>query len=196
MKLMQNVIYVEIVNRLRIQKNIILDMALILLGSTFVAICSQVAYYLPFSPIPITGQTFAVLLTGAVLGSKRGGLSLSLYVIEGILGLPVFAGGTSGIAVLFGPTFGYLIGFILAGILVGLLAERGFDRHWHTMFFAFLVGQVVIYIFGVWRLLMFVGIERVFELGITPFLIGDFIKAGLALTILPSAWGLINKWKI
>jgi biotin transport system substrate-specific component len=188
---MQKVLAVEVVNRLRIKENIFLDTVLIILGSFFVAICSQVAYYLPFSPVPITGQTFAVLLTGAVLGSRRGGLSLSLYVLEGILGLPVFAAGTSGIAVLLGPTFGYLIGFILAGILVGLLAEKGFDRHWYTMIIAFCVGQAVIYFFGVLRLSMFVGMKRVFELGVTPFLIGDVIKAGLAITLLPLTWRLV-----
>ncbi len=192
---MHNVFSVEIVNRLRIQKGIFLDMVLILLGSAFVAVCSQVAFYLPFSPVPITGQTFAVLLTGTVLGSRRGGMSLAVYVLEGILGFPVFAGGTSGMAVLFGPTFGYLIGFILAGIMIGLLAERGFDRYRPTMMIAFVCGQAIIYFFGGLRLSMFVGIEHVFALGVAPFLIGDAIKGGLAMVLLPSTWRLINKRK-
>ncbi len=193
---MHSVIAIEVVNRLRIKKSIFLDMALIFLGSAFVALCSRVAFYLPFSPVPITGQTFAVLLTGAVLGSRRGGLSLAVYVLEGIFGLPVFAGGTSGMAVLFGPTFGYLIGFILAALLVGLLSERGYDKQSHTMFITFLAGQAVIYIFGVWRLSMFVGIRQIFDLGIAPFLIGDFIKAVLAMVLLPSAWKLMSKSKV
>lgn len=185
---MQNVLSIEVVHRLRIKENHLTDILLILLGSFFVAICSQFAYRLPFSPVPITGQTFAVLLTGAVLGCRRGGMSLFLYVIEGAMGLPVFAGGTGGITVILGPTMGYLIGFILAGILVGSLAERGFDKRWYTMLISFCAGQVVIYFFGVLRLSMFVGIERVFELGVAPFLIGDVIKAGLVIMMLPSIW--------
>ena len=125
---MQNTISNEFIQRLHIKENSYLDMGLILFGSLFVGICSQLAIYLPFSPVPITGQTFAVLFVGAILGSKKGGLSLALYILEGIIGLPVFAGGTSGMAVLFGPTAGYLIGFIPAAVLVGYLAEKGFDR--------------------------------------------------------------------
>jgi len=188
---MQNVISAEVAHRLRIKENIYTDIVLVFLGSIFVAICSQMTCYLPFSPVPITGQTFAVLLTGAVLGSRRGGLSLALYVLEGAIGLPVFAGGRGGIAVLLGPTAGYLIGFIFASILIGLLAEGGFNRRSYTMLIAFCAGQVAIYFFGVLRLSMFVGIERVFELGVAPFLIGDVIKVGLAIITLHSIYRFI-----
>lgn len=192
---MQNVLFNEFTHRLRLKENIALDMVFIILGSVFVALSSQFAFYLPFSPVPITGQTFAVLFTGAVLGSRRGGLSLALYILEGMIGLPVFAGGTGGMAVLFGPTAGYLIGFIPAAVLVGYLSEKSFDRNPVSMVIAFFLGQAVIYFFGVIRLLSFVGYERVLLLGVFPFLIGDAIKAGMVMLLLPSGWKLLNKSK-
>jgi len=190
---MENVISLEIVNRLNIKKGILIDTIFILMGTIFVAISSQISYYLPFSPIPVTGQTLAVLLTGTILGSRRGGLSLALYVLEGVLGLPVFAGGTSGIPVLIGPTFGYLIGFIFAGVVVGLLAEKGYDHRWFSMAFSFFVGQLIIYFFGALWLTSFVGIKQIFILGVAPFLFGDFIKMGMAIILLPSFWKLVKK---
>jgi len=192
---MQNVLSNEFATRLHIKENIYLDMGLIIFGSLFVAVSSQIAFYLPFTPVPITGQTFAVLLMGAVLGSRRGGLSLALYVLEGVLGLPVFAGGTGGMAVLFGPTAGYLIGFIPAAILVGYLSEKGFDRNRIPMFFALLLGLAVIYLFGVIRLLSFVGNEKVFLFGVAPFLVGDLLKTGMVMILIPSGWKLLNKSK-
>lgn len=192
---MQNILSNEFTHRLRLKDNIALDMVFIILGSIFVALSSQFAIYLPFSPVPITGQTFAVLFTGAVLGSKRGGLSLVLYILEGAIGLPVFAGGTGGFAVLFGPTAGYLIGFIPAAILVGYLSQKGFDKQWYSMLIVFFAGQAVIYLFGVTHLLSFVDYEQVFRLGVTPFLIGDLIKACMAMILLPSGWKLISKMK-
>ena len=192
---MQNVLSSEFTHRLRLEENVILDVVFIILGSVFVALSSQLAFYLPWSPVPFTGQTFAVLLTGAVLGSKRGGLSLTLYLLEGIIGLPVFAGGTGGLAVLFGPTAGYLIGFVPAAMLIGSLAEKGLDRHRHSILIAFFLGQAVIYFFGVLHLLSFVDIRQVFKIGVAPFLIGDTIKAGIAMLLLPSVWKLIKREK-
>ena len=189
---MQNVLSNEFAQRLHIKENIYLDMGVIIFGSLFVTVSSQIAFYLPFTPVPITGQTFAVLLIGAVLGSRRGGLSLALYVLEGMLGLPVFAGGTGGMAVLLGPTAGYLIGFIPAVILVGYLSEKGFDRNWISMFFALFLGLSVIYLFGVIRLFSFVGKEKVFLLGVAPFLVGDVLKTGMVMILIPSCWKLLN----
>ena len=189
---MQNVLSVELVRRAHMKENIWLDFLLIVTGSIFVAICAQFVLYLPFSPVPITGQTFAVLLCGAVLGSRRGGLSLALYVLEGAIGLPVFAGGSGGMAVLFGPTAGYLAGFIPAAFLVGLLAEKGFDRHWHSTLITFLIGQIIIYSLGVMRLLSFFNYEQALEIGVIPFLIGDAIKVGIAMILLPSCWKFIK----
>jgi biotin transport system substrate-specific component len=192
---MQNTLSNEFAHRLRIKENFHLDAGLIIFGSLFVAASSQIALYLPFTPVPITGQTLAVLLIGAVLGSKRGGLSLALYILEGMLGLPVFAGGTGGMAVLFGPTAGYLIGFIPAVILIGTLSEKGFDRNWISMLFVLFMGSFVIYFFGIIRLTSFVGMQRVFLLGVAPYLIGDTLKIGLVMILIPSCWKLLNKSK-
>ena len=192
---MQNVLSNEFAHRLHIKENMYLDVWLIIFGSLFVAVSSQIALYFPFTPVPITGQTLAVLLIGAVLGSKRGGLSLVLYILEGMLGLPVFAGGTGGMAVLFGPTAGYLISFIPAVILIGTLSEKGFDRNWFSMLFALFLGLSIIYFFGVIRLLTFVGKERVFLLGVAPFVLGDLLKIGIVMILIPSCWKLLNKSK-
>jgi biotin transport system substrate-specific component len=192
---MQNTIASEFFQRLHIKENSYLDMVLIIFGSLFVGMSSQFAFYLPFSPVPITGQTFAVLFVGAILGSRRGGVSLALYLLEGIIGLPVFAGGKGGLAVLFGPTAGYLIGFMPAAILVGYLAEKGFDRNWISMFFVMVLGSAVIYLFGVMRLLSFFSFEKVFLVGVVPFLLGDFIKIGMVMALIPTGWKLLNKSK-
>ena len=166
------------------------DFLLISISALFVAALAQVKIPLPFTPVPITGQTFAVLLVGATIGSKRGVASLALYTAMGAFGLPFFAGGASGLAYLSGPTLGYLVGFVAAAYVVGLLAERGLERSVHTSFFPFLVGTLVIYIFGAGWLSILFGIEKAFMLGVLPFLVGDAIKIGLAALVLPAAWGL------
>src|ERR1035437_1067738 len=125
------------------------DILLVIGGSLCVAGMAQIRITLPFTPVPITGQTCAVLLVGAALGARRGAASLLLYLIQGLLGLPFFAGGASGLAYFLGPTVGYLVGFVAAAGLVGLLAARGLDRRIPTALLAFLAGEAVIYIFGV-----------------------------------------------
>jgi len=168
------------------------DIVLIVVGSIFVALFAQISIPLPFTPVPITGQTFAVLLVGAVLGSRRGAASLALYVAEGAVGLPVFAGGTFGLAKLLGPTGGYLVGFIVAAFVVGYLAERGLDRKWTTSLIPFVVGEIVIYAVGVPWLAVFVGVNKALVFGLWPFLIGDAIKLVLAAIAMPSAWALVK----
>ncbi len=192
---MQNTLSNQFARRYHIKENAYLDLGLIIFGSLFVALSSQIAFYLPFTPVPITGQTLAVLLIGAVLGSKRGGLSLALYILEGLAGLPVFAGGTGGMGVLFGPTAGYLIGFIPAVILIGALSEKGFDRNWISMLLALFLGSSVIYFFGIIRLSSFVGMQRVFLLGVAPYFVGDLLKIGLVMILIPSCWKYLNKSK-
>ncbi|MFN8411600.1 MAG: biotin transporter BioY [Anaerolineales bacterium] len=123
------------------------DLTLIVLGSLFIAALAQVE--IPLFPVPITGQTFAVLLIGATLGSKRGAASMLLYMVEGAIGLPFFAGGASGLGILTGATAGYLVGFIVAAYVIGLLAERGLERSVRTSFIPFLVGTIIIYVCGV-----------------------------------------------
>jgi biotin transport system substrate-specific component len=142
--------------------------------------------------VPLTGQTFAVLLVGALLGSRRGSLSLLAYLAEGAVGLPVFAGGSGGLARLWGPTGGYLVGFIAAARMVGWLCERGWDRRVRTAALAMLIGNGVIYLFGLPWLAHFVGAERVLALGLLPFMPGDLVKLALAALALPSGWKLLG----
>lgn len=173
---------------------ILTTLGLILAGSLLTALAAQVAIPLPFTPVPITGQTFAVLLVGAALGSRRGAASMALYLAEGLAGLPVFAGGKAGLAVLFGPTGGYLVGFIVAAFVTGWLAERGWDRRPLTTALAMLVGNIAIYLFGVPWLTFFVGsIERALVLGFVPFIPGDLFKLILATFALPGAWWIARR---
>ncbi len=155
---------------------------LAVLGSLFIAICAQIQIDLPL--VPVTLQTFAVLAVGAAFGMRLGAATVALYVLEGTLGLPVFAGFAAGPAVLMGPTGGYLIGFILAAALVGWFAERGFDRRVLTMFGVMVLGAAVLYIPGLLWLAKFTGYDKVLELGLYPFLWGDLLKAALASTSL------------
>ncbi|MBK9207597.1 MAG: biotin transporter BioY [Anaerolineales bacterium] len=170
------------------------DLTLIILGSLFVAALAQVEIPLPFTPVPITGQTFGVLLVGAALGSKRGAASLTLYLAEGALGLPFFAGGAHGLSVLTGATAGYLLGFIGAAYVIGRLAEKGLERSVSTSFIPFLVGTVLIYACGVtWLAVMLGSWSKAVTFGLIPFLIGDIIKLLAASLALPAAWKLVNK---
>jgi biotin transport system substrate-specific component len=169
------------------------DSVLVVLGTLFVATLAQVKIPLPFTPVPLTGQTFAVLLVGATLGSTRGVLSMVLYIALGAFGLPVFAGGASGWAYLSGATLGYLIGFAVGAYVIGLLAERGLERSVRTSFVPFVVGTVIIYICGVAWLGMLLGsFSRAVVSGVLPFLVGDVIKLLAASLALPVAWKLVK----
>jgi biotin transport system substrate-specific component len=168
------------------------DLALIAGGSLLLAGLAQVRVPLPFSPVPLTGQTLGVLLIGAVLGSRRGPASVGLYLLLGLLGLPVFSGGGSGLAYLSGATGGYLLGFGAAAWLVGRLAERGLERRWTTAWLAFLAGEIVIFLAGVGWLALWFGPQRAVALGLTPFLLGETLKLLLASALLPSAWRLVK----
>ncbi len=169
------------------------DAALVLGGSLLIALSAQVAIPLPFSPVPVTGQTLAVLLVGALLGSRRGALAVVAYIAQGLAGLPVFAGGAAGLARLFGPTGGYLVGFVAAAFLVGLLAERGWDRRFGTTVAAMTLGNVVIYAVGATWLAVFVGgLPQAWSMGVLPFLPGDAVKIVLAAVVLPGGWKLLG----
>jgi biotin transport system substrate-specific component len=172
------------------------DAALIVSGAALTALAAQLA--LPLWPVPITGQTFAVLLVGAVLGASRGAISMLTYIILGAAGLPVFTGATSGIA--FGATFGYIVGFIAAAAVVGWLAQLGWQKKVVGVIGSFVIGNAVIYAFGLpW--LAFVlqnlgiasDIQAVAVAGLLPFLVGDALKIALAAVALPIAWKLLGK---
>jgi biotin transport system substrate-specific component len=169
------------------------DVILILSGALFVAVLAQVKILLPFTPVPLTGQTFAVLLVGATLGSTRGAASTGLYIVLGAFGLPVFAGGASGMAYLSGPTLGYLIGFVMAAYVIGLLAERGLERRVQTSMLPFLIGTLIIYVCGIaWLAILLGSFNQAIAAGLFPFLLGDAIKLIAAALTLPTAWKLIR----
>ncbi|UCD36800.1 MAG: biotin transporter BioY [Fidelibacterota bacterium] len=170
----------------------IYDLSLVLGGSLLVALSAQFALRLPFSPVPITGQTLAVLLVGALLGSARGGISMLLYLAEGIAGLPVFAAGGAGVAYFLGPTGGYLLGFVAGATLTGLLAERGWDRRIVTTLLAMLAGMGAIYAAGVSWLAWFANVENALALGLYPFLPGAAVKIIAAALLLPLGWKALN----
>jgi biotin transport system substrate-specific component len=172
----------------------LVDVLLVISGSLIVAALAQVRIPLPFTPVPLTGQTLGVLLVAAVLGRTRGAASLILYLLEGLLGLPVFAGGPLGLARLLGPTGGYLLGFIAAAFLVGYLAERGFDRDWKRVSLMYVAGMAVIYLFGLLWLAHFTALSNALIAGLWPFLPGDLLKALCAALLLPLARTLVDRF--
>lgn len=175
------------------QTSLTREIALVLTGSWLIALSAQIE--IPFWPVPLTGQTFGVLLIAALLGSRRGALSVLTYLVQGAMGLPVFAGGTTGIVKFAGPTGGYLIGFVAAALVVGWLSERGWDRHVAASAAAMVIGNITIYAFGLLWLANFVGWAAVLQVGLFPFIIGDLIKIALAALALPLGWALVDTQK-
>ena len=166
---------------------------LVLGGSVFIALMSQLAIRLPFTPVPITGQTFAVLLIGMLYGSRMGALTVLTYLAEGLAGLPVFANGAAGLAYAMGPTGGYLIGFVAAAYVVGLLAERGWHKRILTTLLALLIADGLIFFFGITYLSTFTGLESAFHLGLLPFIPGNLLKIALVAFLLPAGWKGIQR---
>jgi len=170
---------------------VLFDLALIIGGSFLVALSAQVAVGYP---VPITAQTFAVLMLAALLGPARAALCLLAYIAEGAAGLPVFAQGKGGLVALFGPTGGYLIGFVPAAYLVGFLARKGWDRRISTTILAMIFGNVIIYVFGLLWLSDLLGLHSALAGGLYPFIPGDLLKIALAAAVLPSAWKLLERF--
>jgi biotin transport system substrate-specific component len=172
------------------------DVGLIVGFGSLMAIFARIS--IPLYPVPITGQTLGVLLTGALLGSRRGGLAMLVYLAEGIAGLPVFALGhnawtpVAGLPVIIGPTAGYLFSYPIAAFAVGWLAERGWDRAFWRSVLAMLTGEVLIYCVGLPWLAHYVGLGRALPLGLLPFIPGDAIKLIIAAAVLPSGWRLLG----
>jgi biotin transport system substrate-specific component len=176
----------------RQQRSWLLDAVLVVLFSAFVALTAQVE--IPLWPVPLTLQTLGVLFTGAVLGSRRGTLALLLYLTEGTLGLPVFAGGASGVGYMLGPTGGYLVGFVVAAGVVGRLAQRGWDRRLVWAAVAMVIGNVIIYACGVAWLAVFLGdLWGALVKGMLLFVVGDLIKIAVAALTLPGGWKLARR---
>ena len=162
----------------------------VLVGTLLITLSSYVT--VPLYPVPITAQTLVVLLIGLSFGPHLSFLTLSLYLFQGAIGLPVFAGGAGGLPALFGPTGGYLFGFVAAATLLGLLARRGFGKNFLTTIIAMLVGNAVIYLFGVSWLANFIGLEKAVTHGILPFLYGDALKIFVASAMVPLAWKFLS----
>ena len=167
------------------------NIALVAGGTLFVALSALVQIPLPFTPVPLSLQTFAVLLTGAALGSRRGALSMALYLLAGVAGVPWFAAHQSGWAF---ASFGYVVGFVAAAWLAGRLAEAGADRQVLKNTGLLVVGNVVIYAFGVAGLIAStgMGLGTALAKGVVPFLIGDLVKIAVAAALLPAAWKLVG----
>ena len=173
------------------------DAVLIAGGAGLIAAAAQLSIALPFTPVPITGQTFAVLLVGASLGFARGTSSALLYVLLGIAGMPVYAHGASGWAVITGASGGYLLSYPFASALTGFLAERRWDRTFSSAVGAMLTGNVLIYLVGLpWlAVVLNTSLEKTLELGLYPFVPGDMFKLYLAAAALPGAWKLVGRLK-
>ncbi len=177
------------------EATVLRDIVLVLAGSLFVAACAKVQA--PTWPVPMTLQPFAVLLVGAALGSRRGGLAILAYLLEGASGLPVFASAPyGGAAYLMGPTAGYLLGFVPAAYVVGLLAERRWDRRFVSTLAAMAIGQSIILACGFAWMAVGVGAKAAFATGVAPFIVGDILKIALAAVALPGAWRIIHTMSV
>ncbi|BCJ34653.1 biotin biosynthesis protein BioY [Actinocatenispora thailandica] len=163
-------------------------------GAAVTGLAAQLSVSIePLSPVPVTGQTFAVLLVAAALGPWRALASMALYLAVGMAGVPWFAGGTSGAG---GASFGYILGYLAAGLLVGELARRAGDRTPLRTVGTMLLGNAVIYAFGVSWLVGVVGmaVPAALVAGVLPFLLGDAIKVALAAGVLPGTWALVRRF--
>jgi biotin transport system substrate-specific component len=171
------------------------DAVVIALGAGVIAAGAQLSIALPFTPVPVTGQTFGVLLVGASYGAGRGAASALLYVSLGIAGAPVYAHGASGWAVITGATGGYLVSFPIASGLAGFLAERGWDRRFSSAIGAMLTANVLIYVVGLpWlAIVLHTNLEKTLEYGLYPFVPGDMLKLYLAAAGLPLAWRAVGR---
>ena len=167
--------------------------ALVVFGSLLLAVSAQ--FKIPLYPVPVTGQTLVVLLIGMTYGPRLGGITIAAYLFEGAIGLPVFAGGAAGVAVLMGPTAGYLFGFLLAAIAMGYLAERGMGRTVVSTIAAMVIGNCVIYLCGALWLANFIGFGQAIAAGVLPFLYGDALKLVVAAGLMPWAWRAVKSAK-
>lgn len=185
--------YSDILIPERSLSNRVVNIAIIMGTSWIVAISAQITINLPFSPVPITGQTLAVLLAGLFLGKNLGAASIAAYLAQGAAGLPFFAGGKYGLATLFGPTGGYLFGFLAAAYIVGMLSELRYQRSLFQASSTLIVGNVIIYTFGLVWLARFVGESQVLQIGLYPFLIGDLLKILLGIVLVGGSSAFLSR---
>ena len=169
------------------------ELSLAAIANLLLVACAYIRIDLPFSPVPITGQTFGVLLIAMALGRIRATGVVGAYLIEGAMGLPVFAGGAAGAQVFLGPTGGYLLAFLPAAWLVGYLADRGWDRAYRLSLPAMALGTAVIFGGGLSWLAAYVPSEGLLEAGLFPFIPGALVKIAVAALILPSVWKALGR---
>jgi biotin transport system substrate-specific component len=174
---------------------LLVDALLALGGAAFVGLAAQLSHKLGFTPVPITGQTFAVLLVGAAYGPALGAASLSLYLLLGVIGVPWYAEQKHGWDVFSGASGGYIVGFVLAAAVTGWLSERGWDKRFSSSIASMLTGSVVIYFCGAVWLHHELGVSWNTTLvdGVYPFVPGDLVKLYLAAAALPAAWKLVRR---
>lgn len=170
-------------------------LALILAGVVLISLAAQVRFFLPGDPVPVTGQTFAVLLVAGALGVRRGVAATALYLILGAVGLPLFADGRHGITVVLGATGGYLVGFVVASAIVGKLAEFGWDRRFAGAVGMLAIGSIPVYLVGVPWLALTTGrtLSWAVANGFAPFVVGDVLKIALAAVLFPAAWWVVGR---
>ncbi|RBP18240.1 biotin transport system substrate-specific component [Roseiarcus fermentans] len=169
------------------------DGALVLTGALVLAVSAKVQ--VPFIPVPMTLQSLAVLVLAAAYGLRLGAAAVAFYLVEGLLGAPVFAGALAGPAYMAGPTGGYLAGFLVAAALVGFLAERGWDRSWPRLLAAMTIGHGVIFAFGFVWLAVLIGPEKAFALGVVPFALATVVKTLLAVALVGAAWNAVKQMR-
>lgn len=176
--------------------SILRNAALVVGYAAFIGLFAQISVHLSFTPVPLTGQTFAVLIGAASLGWARAGAGSLLYALAGAAGVPWFAGGTGGVQLVSSPSFGYIVGFIVCSVAVGMLAKAGLDRKFVGTAVIMVLGNAVIYAFGVTWLAssVHVSLATAVSLGMTPFLIGDLIKLAIAAVLLPATWLGVSKF--
>ena len=177
----------------RIEESLWAKAILAIVGTAVLALSAKVQ--IPFWPVPLTMQTFVVLVLGMAYGARLGAVTVGLYLIEGAAGLPVFATG-SGLAYIAGPTGGYLIGFLLASYVIGMLANRGWDRSMTKTLGAMLAGTAIIFILGIAWLSTFIGFEKAIAAGVIPFLLSEGLKISLAVIIMPLLWKRLSNRKL
>jgi biotin transport system substrate-specific component len=173
-------------------QQIIYDLVVSILGSILLSLSSKISFVLPFTFVPVTMQTFAVLFLSMIFGRKSFYIVV-FYIIEGVFGLPVFSRGL-GVLYLLGPTGGYILGFLVASYVCGLLAEYGFSKNYIKTFFAMIFGNLIIYFFGIVGLLRFVNFDfkKAIIIGVLPFILGDLIKIFVASLVITSGWKILK----
>lgn len=190
---MQKNLYADTFEFSKSYQSLAYEISLYVFGLTLIVASSHIKFTLPFSLVPITGQTLAVLIIGATYGAKRSLIVLGSYLLMGLSGLGVFAGGATGLLTLTGPTGGYIVGFLASAVAMGLICEKyRADRKIIPSFLLYFLGHNIIFLFGVLWLSTFIGFKQAIITGLIPFIPGEIVKSTLATLITKSLWSQKN----